>query len=273
MTDKPLIGEMLAIVRLRTGVDFESYREPTLERRIESRMASVGIARREDYLHLLERSEAEAAQLLERITIKVSRFYRHPPTFDLLRERVMPRLAALGRAVRAWSAGCGRGEEAYTLAMLLDEASIAGSVEATDIDPGALQWARAGVYADEAAAELPKRLRERYLERAPGPRAARWRVREALRERVRFSRGDLNQPDAAAALAPFDLVCCRNVLIYWLPQVQVRLLQRLSAAVAREGYLCLGEAEWPLPPVGAGLAPLAPNARVFRAAGRAAEAA
>jgi chemotaxis methyl-accepting protein methylase len=272
MSGRELIGEMLAIVRVRTGVDFESYREPTLERRIESRMASVGLARREDYLHLLERSEAEAAQLLERITIKVSRFYRHPPTFDQLRERVMPRLAALGRPVRAWSAGCGRGEEAYTLAMLLDEASIAGSVEATDIDPGALQWGRAGVYAAEAAAELPERLRERYLERVPGPRAARWRVRESLKARVRFSRGDLNQPDAAA-LAPFDLVCCRNVLIYWLPQVQVRLLQRLSAAVAREGYLCLGEAEWPLPPAGAGLEPLAPNARVFRTAGRKAQAA
>jgi chemotaxis methyl-accepting protein methylase len=90
---------------------------------------------------------------------------------------------------------------------------------------------------------------------------------------VRFSRGDLNQPDAAAALARFDLVCCRNVLIYWLPPVQVRLLERLSAALGREGYLCLGEAEWPLPPVGAWLEPLAPNARVFRTAGRAAEAA
>jgi len=266
MTGNVLIGRMLAVVRSRTGVDFASYREPTLDRRILNRMATLGIARHDEYLELLERSEAEAGRLLERITIKVSRFYRHGPTFDLLRGQVMPRLAALGRPVRTWSAGCGRGEEAYTLAMLLDEASIEGSVEATDIDPRALEWALGGVYAAEAAAELPQELRERYLDCASGRRKPALRVRARLRERVRFSLGDLGAPRAAAARAPFDLVCCRNVLIYWLPEVQARLLAAVRAALAPGGYLCLGEAEWPPPTAAAGLEPLTPSGRVFRAA-------
>jgi chemotaxis methyl-accepting protein methylase len=264
MTGRMPIGQMLAVVRSRTGVDFASYREPTLYRRILNRMAALGIARHDEYLQLLEGSEAEAGRLLERITIKVSRFYRHGPTFDLLRGQVMPRLAALGRPVRAWSAGCGRGEEAYTLAMLLDEASIEGSVEATDIDPRALEWALGGVYAAEAAAELPAALRERYLDCASGRRKPALRVRARLRERVRFSLGDLAAPQAARA--PFDLVCCRNVLIYWLPEMQARLLAAVRAALAPGGYLCLGEAEWPSPEAAAGLEPLTPNGRVFRVA-------
>jgi chemotaxis methyl-accepting protein methylase len=266
MTEKALIGEMLAIVRARTGIDFAAYREPTLERRILSRMSSVGIVRHDEYLGLLERSHAEAARLLERITIKVSRFYRHGPTFDLMRAHVMPLLGALGRPVRAWSAGCGRGEEAYTLAMLLDEASIEGSIEATDIDPRALEHGLAGVYAAEAAAELPRGLRERYLDSASQGRKLALRVRDSLRERVRFAHGDLRAPDAAALRGHFDLVCCRNVLIYWLPEMQARVFAAVHAALAPGGYLCLGEAEWPLPHATASLEPLTPGGRVFRAA-------
>lgn len=265
MSDRRLIGEIVAIVRAHTGVDFRSYREPTLERRILNRMTSLGIASLEGYLRLLEDSEAEANLLLERITIKVSRFYRHRPTFDLLREQVLPGFASLGRPVRVWSAGCGRGEEAYTLAMLLDEAGLAGNVAATDIDALALEHARRGVYAEEAAAELPATLRERYLERLEAPRAPRWRVRAALKGRVQFSRRDLTQSDAVPGAAPFDLVCCRNVLIYWSPQAQARLLANLRAALAPQGYICLGEAEWPLDPSAAHLEALAPNGRVFRA--------
>jgi chemotaxis methyl-accepting protein methylase len=250
-------------------VDFLGYREPTLERRILSRMTTLGIARGEDYLRRLGESDAEAQALLERITIKVSRFYRHRPTFDLLRAAVMPRLAALGRPARAWSAGCGRGEEAYTLAMLLDEAGVEGAVEATDIDPLALEWARAGVYAEEAAADLPAELRERHLEAVPGRRAPQWRVRDALRQRVRFSQSDLVQAGAVPAGAPFDLVCCRNVLIYWSPQAQQQMLANVLAALEPGGFVCLGESEWPLPPVGARLEPVAPNCKVFQAAGRA----
>lgn len=264
MSERVLIGEMLAIVQSRTGVDFAAYREPTLARRILSRMGSLGIARHDEYLSLLEHSLTEAAQLLERITIKVSRFYRHAPTFELLRAHVMPRLAALGRPVRLWSAGCGRGEEPYTLAMLLEEAALEGTIEATDIDPCALEWGRAGLYPLQAATELPQALRERYLEPAQTQRRPALRVRERLRERVRFALGDLRALDAAGPEGRFDLVCCRNVLIYWRPEEQPRVLAAVRAAVAPRGYLCLGEAEWPLPPAAAGLEPLAPGARVFR---------
>lgn len=258
-----VISDIVAIVRVRTGLDLALYREPTLERRIRNRMTTLGISTPEDYVRHLEQAQPEAEQLLQRVTIKVSRFYRHRPTFDLLRRQLFPRLAALGRPARLWSAGCGCGEEAYTLAMLLDEAGVTGCVEATDVDAAALARARAGLYGEAAITELPPELAGRYLEAVETERP-RWRVAPALARRVRFSRSDVTRPGAVPPAAPFDLVCCRNVLIYWRPEAQARLLGNLLDALAPQGLLCLGEAEWPHVSLTAVCTPIAPNARVFR---------
>src|SRR5690606_23549381 len=106
--------------------------------RIQSRMTSVGVASLAEYGRLLESSEREAFELLERITIKVSRFYRNRAAFELIRTRLLPALARRGERLRVWSAGCGRGEEAWSLAMLLEDAGLEGTVHASDVDPGAL---------------------------------------------------------------------------------------------------------------------------------------
>lgn len=258
------IEEIVSLVRARTGLDLTDYREPTLERRIRNRMTSLGMVLAEDYLRHLEASDSEAHRLLQRVTIKVSRFYRHPPSFELLRERALPWFRRLGGPVRLWSAGCGCGEEAYTLAMLLEEAGVQGHVEATDVDGAALQFARAGIYAERATEELPAPWRERYLESVPSERGLRRRVGAALRRRVCFSRSDLTRPGAVPGSAGFHLVCCRNVLIYWRPEAQARVLENLCAALLPQGFLCLGEAEWPPSSLASRLQPVAPHARVFR---------
>jgi chemotaxis protein methyltransferase CheR/two-component system CheB/CheR fusion protein len=259
-----LMGAILGLVRSRTGVDFSRYRAATVERRIANRMISVGAGSFESYLELLQRSQDEARELLARISIKVSRFYRHCPTFDLLREEVLPRLAAERRApLRVWSAGCGCGEEPYTLAMLLEETGVPGEVVATDIDPAALGAAQVGLYPAEAAAELPRELASRFLVPLHDGGRARVGVREALRPRVRFVRHDLlfAAPPAGGA---FDLVCCRNVLIYLQRPVRDEVLGSLRGAVRPGGFLCLGEAEWPPDSAAAALECLSHQGRVFR---------
>ena len=107
--DDPAFGEILQLLRERTGTDFASYRLPTVARRTVNRMISVGAVTYADYLHLLRQREGEAARLLEHVTIKVSRFYRHAPTFETLRREVVPELVrqADGRTITAWSVGCG----------------------------------------------------------------------------------------------------------------------------------------------------------------------
>ena len=257
------VGAILAVLRSRTGVDFSRYRAATIERRIANRMLSVGARSFDTYLALLEASHDEAGQLLNRISIKVSRFYRHRAAFDALRAQAIPRLAA-GRAPLAiWSAGCGCGEEPYTLAMLLEEAGVEGTVLATDIDPAALEAAERGLYAPESIHELPQDLAGRYLVPIDDGRRRFFGVREALRARVRFMRHDLLFASAPAG-APFDLVSCRNVLIYLQRDVRDEAFRTLRRAVRPGGYLCLGEAEWPPEPLDGSLDPLARPARVFR---------
>src|SRR4051812_39589519 len=134
------LADVLEILHARTGVNFASYRPAMLERRISRHYATSGAASSEDYLRQLQGSPVSAFRLLENLTIKVSRFYRHAPTFDHLSAELLPQLARerAGKPLRIWCAGCGAGEEAYTLAMLLEDAGIEGFIEATDIDSTAL---------------------------------------------------------------------------------------------------------------------------------------
>lgn len=262
-----LLRAILGRVRGMTGLDFSRYREATMRRRVHNRMMVLGLATLEQYAQRLESDADESRRLVERLTIKVSRFYRNAPVFDLLRSKLLPELAA-GRAprgLRLWCAGCGRGEEAFTLAMLLEEGCIQGRVLATDIDPAALQAAAEGAYRDEALVELPAALRERFLTRDPDGR--RWRVREALRARIEFCRHDLLGPLQPRERS-FDLVACRNLVIYLQRDMHERALGQLRRALAAGGVLVLGEAEWPSPAVEDTLQPIAPRLRVFGAARR-----
>jgi chemotaxis protein methyltransferase CheR/two-component system CheB/CheR fusion protein len=257
------LAAILSALREKTGTDFSEYRHPTVVRRVRNRMMSVGATTFAEYLERVRTSSAEADALLDRITIKVSRFYRNAAVFDRIRSEVLPaRSVAAGmRPLRIWSAGCGRGEEAYTLAMLLEHGSIPGSVVASDIDRKALEAAETGIYPSESTRELPADLARQYLEPI-GEGARRLRVTPGIRKRVSLRVDDL-AASTPAAQARFDLVCCRNVLIYLSPPAQRRVLDRIAGTLAPGGYLVLGEAEWPSPDALAGLGVVCPRLRIF----------
>jgi chemotaxis methyl-accepting protein methylase len=262
-----LVDAIVSTLRERTGRDFSGYRVGTVERRIHNRMISAGFGSMPAYFDYLRSSLDEPWRLLERVTIKVSRFYRNRATFDLLRRQELPRLGRERRegVLRVWCAGCGHGEEAYTLAMLLDEAGIPASVIATDIDPAALATARRAEYPAWACDELPADLAAGYLEPVSRCRARpSVRVSEPLRGRIEFLQHDVMSPVLPAA-APFDLIACRNVLIYLLPPYQASAVTSLCAALRPDGVLVLGEAEWPPSPMAQRLSAVDHKARVFRA--------
>lgn len=259
------ISAIVSVLHGRTGVDFSRYRPATVQRRIRNRMMSLGTDCLDAYLSLLSRSTDEAGHLLSRISIKVSRFYRNAESWELLRKAVLPELARQAGAdgVRIWSAGCGFGEEPYTLAMLLEDAGLAGTVTGTDIDPAAIAVAERGVYPAQAVTELPEELAVRYLVPAgAGPNHRE--VSERVRARVHFHAQDLLQRDVPEG-GRFDLICCRNVLIYYQPDVQRELFGFFGRALRPGGFLFLGEAEWPPEPHAAFLECIARAARVFRA--------
>ena len=265
-TDNGFVGAVLEIVRTRTGVDFGCYRPAMLERRIANHFASVGAASNDEYLRLLRGSAAEPFRLLERITIKVSRFYRYAPAFDYMRDVLLPALAQAraGDPLRILSVGCGGGEEPYTFAMLLEQAGLNGIIEATDIDSTALNAARAGIYPLAAMAELPTPLLAEYLEPVVVRGQPRYRVQDNLHSRVRFSRADITGAAPAPDSERFDLVSCRNVLIYLQRPAQVTATRKLLDMLRVDGVLCLGEAEWPLPELAEQLEPLPHKTRLFR---------
>jgi chemotaxis methyl-accepting protein methylase len=259
----PIIGAILRAVHRRTGVDFSVCRPSFVERRILNRMAVIGVPTLQEYLLLVEGSETESHALVSRLTIKVSRFYRNARTFDVLRRQVLPALARVARTepLRVWCAGCGCGEEAYTLAILLEELGASASVVATDVDSTALETARAGRYGLDALSELPDDLRARYT--VPLPDGRSFTVHGCVQRRVRFVAHDLT---GAAPIpgAAFHLVSCRNVLIYLRREFQERVFGLLLSTMALGGYLCLGEAEWPPSSRQSALDPVERNSRVFR---------
>jgi chemotaxis methyl-accepting protein methylase len=259
------IGAVLSLLKHRLAADFSHYRRPMLERRITSRMHKLGVRSLPEYVRRLQSDEQEARHLLERITIKVSRFYRNADTFELLRHEVLPTLAEQhrGRPLRLWSAGCGRGEEAWSLAMLVDEAGLDATIVGTDLDEAALVSARAALYPVAAAVELPPSLAARYLEPVMGRRQPLLRVSDALRARVTYSRQNLLHLEPGFLGERFNLVTCRNVLIYFQRPAQMLAMAGLYGALEPGGYLCLGEAEWPVRGDYA-LATISTRARLFR---------
>lgn len=189
-------------------------------------------------------SAALVDEVVDAIVTHETSFFRDPHVWESLRRELFPRLCerkSPQREVRIWSAATSTGQEAYTLAMLAHETSDAPdrcSILATDICPNALAVGQSGMYdTRDLARGLAEARRRRFFE----PRAGRWQASAALRQRIDFRRVNLAQP--LPPLGPFDLICCRNVLIYFDDATRRRLCERFHALLVHQGWLLLGAAE------------------------------
>ena len=268
--DPAALEAILGLLRERDGLDLSGYRRSTIARRVQNRLIAAGDPDVAAYLERLRADPAETARLLDRVTIKVSRFHRNRPAVEAVSNALAAAFARAPRRLRLWSAGCGRGEEPYTLAMVLAGLGQPGdgppSIAATDVDPGALAVARRGAYGEGALGEVPPAARRRWFAIEGPAHAPRWRVTEELRRRVTFETHDLARAARPPPGGPFDLVACRNTLIYFEPPLQRRVLALLCASLAPGGLLWLGEAEWPAGSLEARLHAVDRRARLFRLA-------
>jgi chemotaxis protein methyltransferase CheR len=241
-TSDALLEQALLLIAEHHGIAARDGRTPAwLRARLAAGLRALGSARGEgpdELLASLTTDAALRAELGEVLRVGETRFFRDAPQWEALRRRLSS--SGAGR-LRALSAGCSTGEEAYTLGMLLDEAAAGRPLRVVGMDksPVALAAARAGTYAAEAARELPLALSQRYL--SPAPDAA-VRVNDALLARVSFRQGDLLQ-----GLPPgdFDVVVCKNVLIYLGDEAGGRLLSTLEASLSDDGLLLLARSEVP----------------------------
>ncbi|MBA1147933.1 PAS domain-containing protein [Ectothiorhodospiraceae bacterium WFHF3C12] len=236
---------ILALLRDRKGHDFSLYKHSTLIRRIRRRMAIHGLERYGDYLRWVRERPEELDKLFRELLIQVSGFFRDAEAFRTLEDSVIPRLFE-GRQrdepVRIWVPGCSSGEEAYSIAILLQEYmdSVGESwpvqIFATDIDERALNIGRSGRFPASITADVsPQRLRQFF-----GRRGESFEVVKALRQMLIFAEQDLIKDPPFSRL---DLISCRNVLIYMGPELQKRVLSLFHYALNPGGFLFLGTSE------------------------------
>lgn len=226
-------------VRRLLGIDLRSYKSQQMERRLQTIMHRCGARGYAEYVQLLRRDPAALAQLKDFITINVSEFFRNPEKFAELKARVLPELLRERPALKVWSAGCSRGMEAYSLAIVLVELAPGGRhrLLATDLDESALAEAEAGVYSErDIAGVSPERLRDHFRRRSDG----RWEVTPRLRAKITFRRHNLLTDPFED---DFDLIACRNVVIYFTEPAKAELYRRFRDALRPGGVLFVGGTE------------------------------
>jgi chemotaxis protein methyltransferase CheR len=228
-------------IRLLTQIDLGQYKRGQMERRIRTFAQRRGTPDLLAYLAVLKGDRAELESFLDRVTINVSQLWRNPEQWSVLEREVLPELIAaapLGR-MRAWSAGCSYGAEAYTLAALCRQLDGGGRAEivGTDIDARMVERAKRGRFSDEDARTASPELLERWFTRE----GEEWQARRELQSLVRFEVGDLlrMRPRRDA----YDLVLCRNTVIYFTEEVRDALHERLVASLRPGGYLVIGSTE------------------------------
>ena len=240
------------LIREQAGIHLTASKKDLLVARLQKRVRELGVPSFRAYYARVVDDEGERTRMLDCISTNETHFFREPQQLAFLSQRVLPRLqreAASGlraRALRVWSAGCASGEEPYTLAMLLHHQLAAEDgwqieILGTDLSSRAIERAADGCYPIERAAEIPEPYRKTYMLKGVRSRDGWMSVGPAIRGLVRFER--LNLCADAYPSGPFDLVLCRNVLIYFDSETRDRVVERLVDRLGPNGLLLLGHAE------------------------------
>jgi chemotaxis protein methyltransferase CheR len=246
-------AEFCEFLRKLTGIDLTQYKRPQMERRLRSFYANKGVQQLTDSFERLRTDPAHLEELLDRITINVSQLWRNPEQWTVIEQQLLPELAQTG-TIRAWSAGCSYGAEAYTLATLCQIVAPDKhvTIQGSDIDKRMVARARIGKFsADDARTAPPQQLRVGFEEVAGG-----WQAKETIRRRTRFDAGDLLQMRMRPSA--YDLILCRNTVIYFAEPIRDDLHARLATALRPGGYLVIGSTERVSQPASLDLIPVHP---------------
>ena len=245
LTGARALEQIYRMLQQDSGVDFRLYRQTTIRRRIARRMLVHKVDTIERYRRLLEENRGELQVLYNEVLINVTRFFRDAEAFGVVQQAVMSRLGRHrngDRVLRVWVPGCATGEEAYSLALTLVEAMdktatrVPLQIFGTDVSEAAVSRARLGVYPTNIEIDVsPERLR-RFFSKVDG----QYRVKKSLRELCIFARHNLAKDPPFSGL---DLISCRNVLIYFDPIVQRRIMGTFHYALGGSGVLMLGSSE------------------------------
>lgn len=240
-------------VRRLIGIDLDAYKPEQMRRRINNFVQYKASGDYASFCRTIERNEELLRDFADMLTINVTEFFRDSPVFENLGQEVLPALLQEKSSLKIWSAGCSRGSEAYTVAMLLEGlgGSSPHSIVATDIDKAALTTARqAGPYAPAEVKNVPHPLLARYFKAEQG------RYFMTIKPRVRFLEHNLLED---AFERGFDLILCRNVMIYFTAEARRSIMRSFFDALRPGGMLLLGTTEAIMPADNAGMARIGPS--------------
>lgn len=240
------LQKIFLLIRAQTGHDFSHYKRNTVFRRIERRMNSHQIKEFTLYVRYLQENPQEVEHLFKELLIGVTKFFRDPEAFEVLKRHLRPQLQTkpVDSTIRVWAPGCSTGEEAYSLAMTLLECLdsvdparyLKIQIFATDINAEGIDQARAGIYPDSIIADVSAARLNRFFHKLDG----HYQIRKEVRDVVVFALHDINKD---APFTKLDLLCCRNLLIYLSAELQRNLLPIFHYALNPGALLLLGPSE------------------------------
>lgn len=220
------------------GIDLSSYKEKQMKRRIESLLTRNKYKDFDDYFDGLKNDARLLDEFINYLTINVSEFFRNPTQWEVLERDILPDLIKSNNRLNIWSSACSTGEEPYTMVMLLTRFFKLSEIKifATDIDLGAIEKAKAGIYNEKSLQNVPNDFKDKYFEQIGN----HYKIHQTIKDCVKFSRIDLlkdKYPDNC------NLILCRNVLIYFTEEAKMNIYKKFHDSLSSDGILFVGSTE------------------------------
>ncbi|MCF6408229.1 CheR family methyltransferase [Pseudalkalibacillus salsuginis] len=225
-------------IKQETGIDLSLYKEAQMKRRLIALRDKKGFVTFKDFYDAMKKNNILLEEFLDRMTINVSEFFRNPSRWKVLQNELIPKLLKGKDSLYTWSAACSTGEEPYTLAMILREEipSQKFSILATDIDELAIKRAKLGYYLEKSLKDVPEKMKKDYFEKE----GIGYKINDLLKDNIHYEKHNML---AESFKTDFDLIICRNVMIYFTEDAKRQLYQNFSNALRPGGILFVGSTE------------------------------
>src|SRR5690625_1598060 len=235
MPDYPLFTKL---IKEKTNIDLTLYKETQMKRRLTSLRDKRGYDQFESYYHAIVNDQVLMEEFLDKMTINVSEFFRNAKRWEVLEKEILPELLKRNPHLRIWSAACSTGDEPYSIAMILSQLTDLKNVSilATDIDEKILERAKKGIYTERALKEVPERLKRRYFTY----KDSLYTINDKLKKSITFKAHNLLHDPYPKG---FDLIVCRNVMIYFTSEAKEKIYHQFSDSLVNEGVFFVGSTE------------------------------
>ncbi|GGM22859.1 chemotaxis protein methyltransferase [Paraliobacillus quinghaiensis] len=225
-------------IKKKTGIDLTLYKEVQMKRRLTSLRDKKGFSDFNSYYQALVSNKELMEEFLDKMTINVSEFYRNSSRWNILENKILPDLLKKNRKLKIWSAACSTGDEPYTIAMMLSQYVDLDDVSilATDIDDKILERAKKGIYTERALKEVPPKLKEKFFKKD----GSLYTIDDKIKSAITFKKHNLLSDPYPSN---FDLIVCRNVLIYFTEEAKTTIYEKFSRALVEQGVFFVGSTE------------------------------